>query len=71
MRNRCINLRNAMVIALKDTTSRICSDGFGEIVYRDRMSSRRMQSCRIGKIEVVDSKDDARAIVAARTDKDD
>lgn len=71
MRSRCINLRNAMGIALKDTTSRICSDGFGEIVYRDRMSSQRLQSCRIGKIEVVESKEDARAIVDALTNADD
>ena len=71
MRNHCVNLNNAMGIALKDTTSRICSDGFGEIVYRDRMSSQRLQSCRIGKIEVVESKEDARAIVDALTNADD
>lgn len=70
MRNRCFGLRNSMGIALKDTTSRICSDGFGEIVYRDRMSSQRLQSCRIGKIEVVDSKEDARAKVEAAKDDD-
>jgi len=66
MRNRCPNLRNANGIALKDTTSRICSDGFGEIVYRDRMSRMGLQSCRIGTIEVVENKDDAKAIVESR-----
>jgi hypothetical protein len=66
MRNRCPNLRNANGIALKDTTSRICSDGFGEIVYRDRMSRMGLQTCRIGTIEVVESKDDAKAIVESR-----
>jgi hypothetical protein len=60
MQGTCFGLRNAKGIALKDTTSRICSDGFGEIVYRDMGSTR---SCRIGKIEVVESKEDAAAIV--------
>lgn len=65
--NRCFNLRHAQGIALKDTTSRICSDGFGEIVYRDGMGSMaRLETCRIDKIERVDSKEDAEAIVEAR-----
>lgn len=71
MRNRCHNLRNAQGIAIKDTTSRVCSDGFGEIVYRDRMGGRRLESCRIGNIEIVESKDDAKAIVAALKEADD
>lgn len=71
MRNRCHNLRDALGIAIKDTTSRICADGFGEIVYRDRMGGKRLESCVIGTIERVDSKDDAKAIVAARTAKQD
>lgn len=71
MRNRCHNLRNAQGIAIKDATSRICSDGFGEIVYRDRMGGRRLESCRIAKIEIVDSKDDAEAIVEALKEADD
>ena len=65
MQNRCFNLRGAMGIGIKDMTSRVCSDGFGEIVYRDRMGGRRMETCRIGKIERVASKDDAEAIVEA------
>ncbi|MDH3440215.1 MAG: DUF6491 family protein [Gammaproteobacteria bacterium] len=65
MRNRCPNLRDAQSIAIKDTTSRVCSDGFGEIVYRDRFGGRGLESCRIGKIEVVESKDDAIALVEA------
>ncbi len=66
MRNVCHNLRDAMGIAIKDTTSRVCSDGFGEVVYRDRMSGRRLESCRIEAIERVEDKDDAKAIVEAR-----
>jgi hypothetical protein len=56
-----------MGIAIKDSTNRVCSDGFGEIAYRDRMGGgRRLESCRIDTIERVESKDDAKAIVAAR-----
>ena len=62
MRNACHNLRDAMGIAIKDTTSRVCSDGSGEVVYRDRMGGRRLESCRIESIERVESKDDAKAI---------
>ena len=66
MRNKCFGLRNSMGIAIKDATSRVCSDGFGEILYRDRMGGRRLESCRIAEIERVENKDDARAIVDAR-----
>jgi len=69
MRNRCHNLSDAMGIAIKDSMNRVCSDGFGEIVYRDRMGGgRRLESCRIDTIERVESKDDAKAIVEARTE---
>jgi hypothetical protein len=69
MRNRCHNLSDAMGIAIKDSMNRVCSNGFGEIVYRDRMGGgRRLESCRIDTIERVESKDDAKAIVAARTE---
>ena len=65
MRNRCHNLRDAQGIAIKGTTSRVCSDSFGEIIYRDRFGGRGLESCRIGKIEVVESKEDVEAIVEA------
>jgi hypothetical protein len=72
MWNNCLSLRNANGIAIKDVTNRVCADGFGEIVYRDRMSSQRLATCRIENIERVESKDDAKAIVKARKDaKDD
>ena len=70
MRNRCHNLRNAQGIAIKDVTSRICSDGFGEIVYRDRLGGRRLESCRIDTIQAVDSKEAAAAIVEALMEAD-
>ena len=63
MQRRCSGLRNAMGIGIKDTMSRVCSDGFGEIVYRDM---GRMQSCRIDNIESVASKDDAEGLVKDR-----
>jgi hypothetical protein len=67
MQNRCHNLRNAQGIAFKNTTSRICSDGFGELAYRDGMGSMaRLATCRIDTIERVESKEDAEAIVDAR-----
>lgn len=68
MRNQCFGLRNSMGIAIKDATSRVCSDGFGEILYRDRMGGRRLESCRIAEIERVENKDEARAIVDARVE---
>jgi hypothetical protein len=73
MQRNCRNLRDATGIAIKDATSRVCAEGFGEIIYRDRMGGRRLESCGIENIESVESKEDARAIAAARADasKDD
>ena len=63
-RSICFGLRNARVIAFKDTSRRICSDdNFVEILVRDM---GRTSSCRIAGIQPVDSKDQARAIVAER-----
>jgi hypothetical protein len=59
----CTGLRSAYAIAIKDTFSRVCSDGFGEIVYRDM---GRRQSCRIETIEPVASKEDAKGLVKDR-----
>lgn len=70
MKSRCRNLRSANAIAVKDTTSRVCSDGFAEIVYMD--VGRQPITCRIGEITKVSSKDEAREIVeAAERDDDD
>ena len=51
MWNRCFGLRNANGIGIKDTMSRVCSGGFGEVVFRDM--SRGLQSCKIGSIETL------------------
>jgi hypothetical protein len=64
MQRKCFGLRSAYGIAVKDTMSRVCSKGFGEIVYRGR--GQRLESCRIDTIEVVAGKDDARGLVEDR-----
>ncbi len=56
MQRRCFGLRGAHGIGVKDTMSRVCSNSFDEIVYRDM---GRVQSCRIDTIESVTSKEDA------------
>jgi hypothetical protein len=66
MRSQCNGLRDAKGIVIQDTTSRFCSDGFAEIRYSDRGNALRR--CRIGKIESVESKDAAKALVAERKD---
>lgn len=63
MQRRCSGLRHANGIGIKDTMSRVCSNGFGEIVYRDM---GRIQSCRIDTIEPVASKEDAKGLVEDR-----
>ena len=64
MWSRCYGLRNAYGIGIKDTMSRVCSGGFGEVVYRDM--SRRFQTCKIDTIEMVSSKEDAKGLVEDR-----
>ena len=67
-RSFCFGLRNARVIAFKDTPRRVCSDdNFVEVVVRDM---GRTSSCRISGIEPVDSKDQARTIVEQRVAAD-
>lgn len=65
LRNRCLDLDYAQAIAFADTTTRICSKGFGEVIFRDQMD-RRLEKCRIDTIERVGSKNEAKEIVAAR-----
>jgi hypothetical protein len=42
----------------------VCSDSFGEIVYRD--VGRRLESCKIQTVERVASKEDAEGLVKDR-----
>ncbi len=64
MQRKCFDLRGAYGIAVKDTMSRVCSKGFGEIAYRGR--GQRLESCRIDTIEAVSGKDNARGLVEDR-----
>lgn len=60
----CTGLRSAHRIAVKDTFSRVCSNSFGEIVYRDM--GRSLESCSIRNVEAVASKDEAGGLVEDR-----
>jgi hypothetical protein len=60
----CHGLRSAHGIAVKDTFTRVCSNSYGEIIFRDM--GRRLESCRIRKVEAVASKDDAKGLVEDR-----
>ena len=64
MRGGCTGLRSAHAIAVKDTMSRVCSNSFGEVVYRQ--TGRGLESCHIRTIEAVSSKDDAKGLVEDR-----
>jgi len=64
MQFRCNGLRHAQAIGFKDTTSRICNGGFGEVVFRERGIGPNR--CRIDMIERVENKDEARAIIEER-----
>lgn len=68
MQRGCHYLSSALSIAITDTTSRVCNDGFGDIVYRDRLSGGRLESCRIENIELFSSKEDVEAVAKARTE---
>jgi len=61
---RCSGLRSAHGIAVKDTFSRVCSNSYGEIIYRDM--GRGLESCRIRNVEAVANKDDAEGLVEER-----
>ena len=60
----CFGLNDAQAIAVKDRYARVCSDTFGDVVYRDL--ARGLESCRILNIEAVASKDDAKQLVEDR-----
>lgn len=64
MAGGCFGLRSAHTIAVKDILNRVCSNSFGEVVYRE--AGRELASCRINTIEAVATKDDAVDLVANR-----
>jgi hypothetical protein len=52
-----------VIMSFTDTMNRICSDGTGEIVFRD---IGHVQRCQVGTIELVENKDAARAFFDER-----
>lgn len=64
LKNPCPGLRFSQAIGLKNTTSRICSGGFGEVVFRDGPGNSFTNSCRIDKIERLENRDQAKERVA-------
>ena len=60
----CFGLRSAQTIAVQDKFTRVCSDSFGEVIYRD--ACRGLESCRIRNIEVAASKDAVEQLVEYR-----
>ena len=47
MDRACFGLRSAQTIAVRDKFTRVCSDSFGEVIYRDM--GRGLESCRPGQ----------------------
>jgi hypothetical protein len=65
MFSSCYGIRSAQVIALSNQMSRICSNDFGKVTYKD--GGRRM-SCNIKTVQQVADKEDAEGIVEAKGD---
>ena len=63
---RCHGLRSAHGIGVKDTFTRVCSNSYGEVIFRDM--GRGLKSCRIRNVEAVASKDDAEGLVKVRNE---
>jgi len=64
LKQRCFDLRSARSIAFNDTTSKVCSGGFGKVIYRSPFAG--LESCRIGSVEIVEDKDAAKELIAER-----
>lgn len=60
----CFGLQSAHTISIRDALNRVCSNSFGEVIYREM--GRGLESCRIRNIEAVAGKDDARGLVEDR-----
>lgn len=69
LKHSCFGMRNARIIAFKDTMRRVCSDdNFADVVIRDM---GRATSCSIDNIEKVADKAAAEALVAEREQAED
>ncbi len=63
----CFGLRSAQTIAVEDKFTSVCSDSFGEVIYRD--IGGRLESCRIRNIQTAASKADVENLVEDRKAK--
>ncbi len=64
MDRSCFGLRNAIGIAISNEISRVCSNSFARITYREL---GRLETCRIREVASVEDKAAAEAIVESRT----
>lgn len=64
MQHRCMGLLGANPIAAKDPDSRVCSNSFGAITYRQR--GRSTETCNIGTVELIGSQEHAWRLVEER-----
>lgn len=68
MFSRCVGLRNAFGIAVSSRMSRVCSNSSAEITYRE--FGGRLATCLIAKVEGVEDKATAEALVESRSRED-
>jgi hypothetical protein len=64
MQKGCIGLRSANTIGIPDRVGRICSNSSDRVIYRDMV--RGAEYCRILDIEIVQDREEARALAEAR-----
>jgi hypothetical protein len=60
----CIGLRDSLRIAISNDFSRVCSNSFATITYR---GLGELETCRIRRVEAVEDKAAAEALVESRT----
>ena len=59
----CIGLRNALGIAISNDVSRVCSNSFATITYRQ---FGRLETCRVREVEAVEDKAAAQTLAEFR-----
>ena len=64
MQRRCLGLRSANTIAVRDTSSRVCSNSFGAIIYRQM--GRGTETCNVDTVEALVSRQDAWSLIDER-----
>jgi Family of unknown function (DUF6491) len=64
MQRRCLGLRSAINITVKDKSGRLCSNSFGAIIYSQM--GRGTETCSIDTVEAIGSREDAWRLVDER-----